>query len=494
MNPGRLAIHGHFYQPAREDPFSGVVPPDPSAAPHADWNSRIAAECYGPNAAAGNFGRISFDLGPTLATWLRRERPETHEAIVAQGQEGNVMAHAFHHAILPLASIRDRRTEIRWGLRDAELRFGRRPRGLWLPETAVDLLTLRIAAEEGVTWTILAPWQAATADLETRRPYRVEVGGGRHIVVVFYDGALSASVSFEPTVTTDALEFARRSVAPRLASPFSDGATPLAMLATDGELYGHHQPFRELFLESLTTMPAAERGFEMTRGAEPPPGPHPPDLPLMAIRDQTSWSCHHGILRWSGACADARDGRWKQPLRAAFDRLAAAIDSVSEREAASIGVDLWTARDAWVDVAAEYATPSEVVARILAGAPGPSASRATRMAAQPASSERLVTLLSIQRSRLAMFASDAWFWEDPAGVETAQALRTAGHASRTLDRLAGTHLEADLVADLDAIRSPASGQRGGELYAAALEAVGQPPPEWRSDARAATFWSDVGLR
>jgi hypothetical protein len=480
VTDGRLAIHGHFYQPAREDPFTGIVPPDPSAAPETDWNSHVAAECYGPNAAAGNFGRISFDLGPTLATWLRRERPQTHDAIVAQGRGGNVMAQAYHHAILPLASMRDRRTEIRWGLRDAELRFGYRPRGLWLPETAVDLLTLRIAAEEGVAWTILAPWQAATTDLETRQPYRVEVGGGRHIVVLFYDGGLSAAVSFEPSATVDAMAFAAGRVAPRLDPPLPDGAAPLALIATDGELYGHHQPFRELFLEALTGATAAERGFELAgRLGELLTGDRTARLPVMAIRDQTSWSCHHGILRWCGACADARDGSWKQPLRAAFDRLAAGIDAVCEREAASIGVDIWPARDAWVDVAAEYATATEVVARVLVNAHGLSAVRADKLATEPATSGRLVTLLRAQRSRLAMFASDAWFWEDPAGVETAQALRLAGHAARAMDALAGTHLETTLVADLEGLRSPLTGVDGAGLYAAALETVGQPPPGQR---------------
>jgi hypothetical protein len=463
---GRLAIHGHFYQPAREDPFGGVLPVDPSVSPHVDWNSRIAAECYGPNAAAGNFGRISFDLGPTLATWLRRERPETHDAIAAQGRGGNVMAQGYHHAILPLASVRDRRTEIRWGLRDAELRFGQRPTGLWLPETAVDLLTLRIAAEEGVTWTILAPWQAATTDLETRHPYRVEVGGGRQMIVIFYDGALSASVSFEPAATTDALQFASGYVAPRLAPPLPGGMTPLALVATDGELYGHHQPFRELFLEALTNGPAAEDGFDLVGPDGLPGGVRPADLPVMAIRDQTSWSCHHGILRWSGACADARDGRWKQPLRAAFDRLAAGIDVVSEGQAAAIGVDLWAARDAWVDVVSEYATVPEVLARIFANA-------------DPASSDRLATLLRAQRSRLAMFASDAWFWQDPAGLETAQALRLAAHAARLIDGLAGTRLEGGLLADLGALRSPDDGRDGAALYAAALAAAGQAPPSER---------------
>jgi len=473
---GRLALHGHFYQPAREDPFSGLVPPEPAAAPYPDWNSRIAAECYGPNAAAGNFGRIGFNLGPTLATWLRRERPETHAGIVAQGQGHNALAQPFNHAILPLASVRDRRTEIHWGLRDFELRFGHRAEGLWLPETAVDLLTLRIAAEEGVRYTILAPWQAATRDLDTRRPYRVEVGGERSILVVFYDGLLSATVSFEPGVTTDAARFARDHVAPRVAAPLPDGAPALALVATDGELYGHHQPFRELFLETLTTDSAGDRDFDVVSVGDVLADPHRSHLPLMAIRDQTSWSCHHGVLRWSGECPDAADGRWKRPLRAALDRLAAAVDAITEREAGEIGVDLWAARDAWVDVAAEFATAEEVVARILAAGLGLPHARAARMAADPASSKRLVTLMRAQRSRLAMFASDAWFWDDPARAEAAQALRFAAHAARLVDELAGTHLEATLVADLGALRSPGTGLDGAALYARALRAVDQPVP------------------
>ena len=247
----RLAIHGHFYQPSREDPFTGLTPAEDGAAPYRDWNERIAAECYGPNAAAGNFGRIGFDLGPTLGRWLRRERPETHDAIAAQGRGNGSMAQPFHHAILPLAATRDRRTEIRWGLRDAELRFGHRPAGLWLPETAVDLLTLRIAAELGVRYTILAPWQAATSDLDTRRLYRVELGANRSIVVAFYDGALSAAVSFEPSATADAERFSAERVRPAAGEPLPDGHASLTLIATDGELYGHHMPFRDHFLEAL---------------------------------------------------------------------------------------------------------------------------------------------------------------------------------------------------------------------------------------------------
>ena len=173
MTRGRLAVHAHFYQPSRVDPWTGDVPQEPSAAPFHDWNERVDAECYRPNAMRGNLDRISWDLGPTLGSWLAAADPVAERAFAAAAARGNAMAQAFHHSILPLASAADRRTEIRWGLREFEFRFGRRPAGLWLPETAVDLPTLRIAAEEGVRYTILAPWQAAEPGIDTRRLYRV---------------------------------------------------------------------------------------------------------------------------------------------------------------------------------------------------------------------------------------------------------------------------------------------------------------------------------
>jgi len=475
MSLPRLAIHGHFYQPAREDPFTGLTPPESGAVPYRDWNDRIAAECYGPNAAAGNFGRIGFDLGPTLGRWLRRERPETHDAIAAQGKGHGAMAQPFHHAILPLAGTRDRRTEIRWGLRDAELRFGHQPAGLWLPETAVDLLTLRIAVDLGVRYTILAPWQAATSGLDTRRLYRVVLGGGRDIVVAFYDGTLSAAVSFEPSATANATRFVEERARPAIGDALPDGHASLALVATDGELYGHHMPFRDQFLETLTTTTNDQLGLELTTIGDLVADAHPVPLPVMAIRDQTSWSCHHGILRWSGECPDAADGRWKRPLRVALERLAAAVDVVAERTAAAMGVDLWAARDAWSDVASGYLDEGEAVERILNAAVGGRPVAAAR-AARKASARQLTVLLRAEASRLAMFASDAWFWDDPSRPETAQAMRLGAHAARLIDELASTRLEATLVADLAALRSPATRQDGAELYSLALRAVDQPVP------------------
>lgn len=472
MTRGRLAVHAHFYQPVRVDPWTGRVPEEPSAAPFHDWNERVDAECYKPNAARGNLERISWDLGPTLGSWLASSDPATHRGFVAAAARGDAMAQAFHHSILPLASAADRRTEIRWGLREFEIRFGRRSTGLWLPETAVDLATLRTAVDEGVRYTILAPWQAADPGIDHLRPYRVDVGADRSIVVVFFDAGLSASVSFEPEATSDADRFARDRIAARLGGGAqAPGAPPpLAVIATDGELYGHHQQFRDLFLQRLVSPgpEVADRGFDVVSLAEaieePPGQPHP----LVRIADRTSWSCHHGVLRWWAECPDAADGRWKGPLRAALERLAGGIDDATEAAFAALpgAPDPWQLRDAWVDVVVGATTADAFVAE-----------RAPSVEDE-AGRKRLVSFLEAQRWRLAMFASDGWFWDDPVRPETRQVLRAAARAARLVDDATGSSLERRLVADLSLFASPSRGLDGAEIYGMALADVGQPaePP------------------
>jgi hypothetical protein len=475
---GRLAIHGHFYQPERRDPFTGLLPVDPAAAPFPNWNARITAECYRPNAERGNLDRISFDVGPTLTAWLSSEEPATLARIVAADHGINAVAQGFHHAILPLASARDRATEIRWGLRDFALRFGRPADILWLPETAVDLPTLREMARQGVKATILAPWQAATPGLETRRPHRVQLGGGLEMIVVFYDGALSGAVSFQPETTADADRFARDLVLPALGAPLHrDGShrreagAPLVLVATDGELYGHHQRWRDLFLARLTD-PAEDRGFDVVSLGAALAADDPATFPLAQIVDRTSWSCHHGILRWSGECPCASDGRWKGPLRAALERLAAGVDAVTELLARDmpgrgggprerVSLDAWAARDAYVDVLIGATAPASFAAAHLAAGAG------------DAASHRLLDLMEAQRWRLAMFASDGWYWDDPARPETHQILRCAAWTARTVDRLAGTHLERRLEEDLALFVSPSQGIDGHGLYRAALAEIGR---------------------
>lgn len=486
MTRGRLVVHAHFYQPSRIDPFSGRVPPDASAAPFRDWNARITEECYRPNAARGALAHASWDVGPTLTSYLASAAPEVLAGFVdadrrgggapsdaASGAAGGTaggpgIAQAFHHSILPLASAADRRTEIVWGLRDFEVRFGRRATALWLPETAVDLATLRVAAECGVEATILAPWQADVTNVDTRRPYRVDVGGGRHIVVAFYQGELSGSVSFEPSTTGDADRFARERVAPRLAIGLPDGRPPMLMVASDGELYGHHQRFRDLFLQRLVAPDPGtpDRGFDVVdlAGAIDEPAGHP--HPEIGIRERTSWSCHHGVLRWSAECPDVADGRWKAPLRIALDRLAGGIDAACETLARGLPglTGFWDARDRYVDVLVGATEPGAFAGGVLA----PTADEDDR--------RRLLALLEAQRWRLAMFASDGWYWDDPARPETLQVLRSAARAVRIIDGLAGTALERRLVADLTAFRSPALEIDGATIYRQALSEVGQPPP------------------
>ena len=464
MTRGRFAVHAHFYQPSRTDPWTGLVPEEPSAAPFHDWNERVNAESYRPNATRGNLERISWDLGPTLASWLATNDPPTFRAFAAAAGRGDSIAQAFNHTILPLASAADRRTEIRWGLREFEFHFGRRPTGIWLPETAVDLPTLRIAAEEGVRYTILAPWQSADPGIDTRRPYRVEVGGGLSIVVVFYDAGLSTAVSFEPEATSDADRFARERVAARLSGGMPDGEAALAVVATDGETYGHHQQFRDLFLQRLVSPEpgAPDRGFDVVSLAEAIAEPPDRPFPIVRIEDRTSWSCHHGVLRWWAECPDAADGRWKGPLRAALERLAGGIDHATEALFRDLPgtPDPWLLRDAWIDVVVG-ATAAE--AFVSEGAPS---------VVTDADRGRILGALEAQRWRLAMFASDGWFWDDPVRLETRQVLRAAARAARIVDELSGTSLEHRLVEDLSLFVSPSRGIDGAEIYRIALSDLG----------------------
>ncbi len=470
----KLAVHGHFYQPERRDPFSGEIAPQPAAAPYRDWNARIDAECYKPNAERGNLRHVSYDLGPTLAGWLATHDESTHQGFVdsdltpaTDGPDcGNAMAQAYHHAILPLASLADRRTEIRWGLRDFELRFGRRPTGIWLPETAVDLPTLRILADEGVHYTILAPWQAVDPRLDTRRPYRVELGGRSSIVVVFYDAALSASASFESDATMNADAFARDRVLPRLAGPgFADGTPRLAVIATDGELYGHHQKFRDLFLARLVNPgpDVPDRGFDITTVGQVVGGTPASVFPVTQVAERTSWSCHHGVLRWYGECPDASDGRWKGPLRVALERLASAIDTVAGGLAADFmdPAALRQVRDEYIDVVFGAETPEGFGRRWL-----PIATDLQR--------NDLLHLMEAERWRLAMFASDGWFWGDPIRPETKHVLLCAARAARLIDGSAGTDLEGRLKDDLSLFTSPSRRIDGVAIYAEALAEAGQP--------------------
>jgi hypothetical protein len=438
------------------------MPVDPTAAPARDWNERISADCYRPNAELGNLGAMSWNLGPTLAGWLQASDPIAYRGFVEGDRGANGMAQPFHHAILPLASAADQLTEVRWGIRDFEVRFGRRPTGMWLPETAVDQATLRVLADRGFTHTVLAPWQVVGVDgaeLDTRRPVRIDLGDGRSIVAVLYDGPLSAAVSFDPAATVNADSFVRDRVAPRLTQePLPGELLPLVVIASDGELYGHHQPLRDHFLARLVGRAAPRDlpyetpplGVAVERAAAE-------GLPVGRLRDRTSWSCHHGIARWGSSCECVPDGAWKGPLRSALDRLAGGVDAGTEHLLRALpgSPDPWSARDASVDVLLGLETAASFAGNWLA----PLATAGDRAT--------FAAVMEAQRWRLAMFASCGWFWDAPARIETAGALRAAVRAARLMDGLAGTALEHRLVADLALVSADGIG-----LLDAALAAVG----------------------
>jgi len=464
MSIRALSIHGHFYQPPREDPITGEIPNEVGAAPYNNWNERIHAECYRPNAELGNFEKISFNLGPTLCEWMANHDRPTLRLIAAQDRAnvrrygvGNAIAQPFNHTILPLATYADKVTQIRWGVRAFEHGFGRPPSGMWLPETAVDVETLMILVDHGIQFTILAPWQAEGQNPDPTEPYRVALPNGRSITVFFYHSELSSRVSFEPHATTNADYFAAQEVASRyLSEKMRRGDPQLLLIASDGELYGHHQSFRDHFLAHLVNGASAHAGIT-------PIFPalwlkqHPPRRTI-AISDNTSWSCHHGVLRWCGECACTPDyGIWKMYLRRALDRLAMELDSIYAAAVRPLGIDPLRLRDEYVRVMLGEMTAENLVAQ---------------MASRPLTSEqsqRVQRLLAAQNERQRMFTSCGWFFEDFARIEPKNNVAHAAQAVQltrlaTGDDLSGLALEA-----LSHVISHRTGLRGDIVFRKQLQ-------------------------
>jgi alpha-amylase/alpha-mannosidase (GH57 family) len=457
-----VVIHGHFYQPPREDPWTGQMPREASAAPYHDWNRRVHDECYGPVTAArildaeGRIARvvntlewISFDVGPTLLRWLAKQEPDTYGAVLAGDRasrdrlgHGNALACPYHHVILPLASRRDKVTEVRWGIADFRRSFGREPEGMWLPEAAVDLETLEVLAEEGIRFTIVGPGQVESAPADGL-PGTVRLGGSKSIALFVYDGALSHDVGFG-RLLKDADEWAARMRPP--------GTGRLTMLATDGETFGHHHRWADMALAAVVERMAAPGGprFENAASflARNPPTEE------IEIVEPSSWSCVHGVDRWRLECGCkmaphvASQQAWRPVLRQALDELAGALHECFEEAVGRWLERPWDARDAYGTVLEAPADEKRTWLR-------------ARARAEPSDGDvdRVLALLEVERDALRMFTSCGWFFDDVAGLEPLQVLRYAAHA---LDRLGGPDgeaLEARLVAALADAESndPAAG-------------------------------------
>ncbi|MBI2206359.1 MAG: DUF3536 domain-containing protein [Candidatus Rokubacteria bacterium] len=467
-----IVIHGHFYQPPREHPWLEAVEVQDSAAPYHDWNARVTAECYAPNTAArrvtdrnrihdivNNFEKISFNVGPTLLTWLDRHASSVYAKIVAADRasaaardgHGNAMAQVYNHMIMPLATRRDRVTQVRWGLADFRARFGREPEGMWLPETAVDNGTLAILADHGLRFTVLAPHQAwrirpigaeAWTDVGERidpsRAYLWRGPRGQSLALFFYDGPVSRAIAFG-----DALNRGENLVK-RLRGGFSDARNwpQLVHCATDGESYGHHSRFGEMALAAAIQQIEREAVADLTNYGAFLAG-HPPTHEV-ELHELTSWSCSHGVERWRADCGCRVRGdshqRWRGPLREALDWLRDQIDPFYEARAGEILKDPWAARDRYVDVILDR-SPGRV-ADFLSGH-----QRATLDAGGSVEARRL---LELQRNRLLMYTSCGWFFDELAGLEPVQILKYAAMAMQYLHDLGGPSLEADFVRRLGA--------------------------------------------
>lgn len=459
-----LIIHGHFYQPPRENPWTGEIDPEPGAAPYHDWNERIHAECYAPN--VNNYPRISFNFGPTLLSWLATNHRDTYQkiidadrrSVVARDGHGNAIAQAYGHAILPLCNERDRLTQVLWGLADFRFRFGREAESLWLPETAANDQVLSLLIEQGLRYVILAPNQGKGV-IDSSKPYlfRHPDGSGRSLAVFFYNGPLARAIAFERALASS------RGLVDLFIGAAQAG--DLVNVATDGETYGHHFKFGDLCLAHALEFEAKAAGFWITNYAEYLDR-NPPELEVEIDngpdREGSSWSCAHGVGRWSRDCGCHTGGepgwnqKWRQPLRNALNFLRDDAATKFENMGAELLSDPWAARNEYIGVILD---PEHVREEFL-----------QRHTVRAAEESHVWNLLEMQRSALLMFTSCGWFFSDLAGIETIQVMR---YAARVVDLMNQLGLEPRLKRFLEILSEAKSNRpekgNGAELFLAQLK-------------------------
>jgi alpha-amylase/alpha-mannosidase (GH57 family) len=493
-----LIVHGHFYQPPRENPWTGNIDPEPDAAPFHDWNERIHAECYAANAAVripasngsdlvvNNYANISFDFGPTLLSWLERQHPATYSSIIAADaesvtrfkQHGNAIAQAYNHAILPLCNERDRLTQIAWGLADFRYRFQRDPESMWLPETACNDDVLDSLIDQGLRFVILAPqqaarvratasasWQEKTRDsIDTSIPHRLyhRDGSERSLAVFFYDQDIAHAIAFEHALASSA------GLAERIAG--RSGSGELVNVATDGESYGHHHKFGDLGLAHLLTMAAPARGFTVTNYGEFL-DQHPPTVEVEIDNgpagEGSSWSCTHGVSRWTSDCGCHTGGdenwnqAWRKPLREALNFLRDEAAAAFEATRGELFSDPWAARDDSITLILDQSQAREVFLRVHAPAP---LHREQELKA--------LAFLEMQRNALLMFTSCGWFFSDIGGLEPIQILK---YACRVIELMHKVRLQSPRQRFLEILAEAKSNKselgNGADIYRRFVEPV-----------------------
>ncbi|ELR97724.1 DUF3536 domain-containing protein [Gloeocapsa sp. PCC 73106] len=466
-----VTVHGHFYQPPRENPYLNTIERQPSASPFHDWNERIYHECYRPNAFArilndkgqvidivNNFEYLSFNIGPTLMSWLESYDLEVYQRIIAADQRsrerldghGNAIAQVYNHIILPLANRRDKQTQIRWGKQDFRTRFGRDPEGMWLAETAVDYNTLEVLIEEGIKFTILAPSQAERcralptttqsnpewiqvggSQIDPTRPYRCFIDKKRYIDIFFYDGPISRDMGFNDVLNSSHI-FSRRI---GQAVKGDHRQSQIISVATDGETFGHHKQGTEKCLAYAFIKEFPRKGWTVSNFAHYL-SLHPPQWEVI-LKPVTAWSCSHGVDRWQDDCGCGGGGgwhqRWRRPLREGLNSLRDQLIDIFEDFGAKLFRDPWLARDEYIEVILDR-TPETVEKFLL---------RHQKQPLTPLQEIDALRLLEMQRHSLLMYTSCGWFFEEISRPEGVQILRYAARAMELASEVSGIQLEEE---------------------------------------------------
>ncbi|HZR19962.1 MAG TPA: DUF3536 domain-containing protein [Verrucomicrobiae bacterium] len=465
-----ICIHGHFYQPPRENPWLESVEVQDSAAPYHDWNERITMECYAPNASArimdganrieeitNNYSKISFNFGPTLLSWMKDKMPEIHDAIVAAdkmsreryGGHGSALAQVYNHMILPLANPRDRYTQVLWGVRDFQSRFGRAPEGMWLSETAADTPTLETLAELGIRFTILSPFQASRVkeigkrnsrdvnggQIDPTRPYLMRLPSGRSITLFFYDGPVSQAIAFERLLTNG------EALANRLTSAFDDGRQwdQLVHIATDGESYGHHHRHGEMALAYALHHLEHNNVAKLTNYGQFLET-HPPTHEAQ-IHEKSAWSCVHGVGRWMNDCGCNSGGHsgwnqgWRAPLRMSLDWLRDELAPLFENKGKELLRDPWAARNDYIAVILDRSAESRQRFFSEHGA---------KELSEP-DQVTVLKLMELQRHAMLMYTSCGWFFDEISGIESVQVVQYAARALQLANEIFGKDLESEFL-------------------------------------------------
>ena len=461
-----ICIHGHFYQPPRENPWLEEVELQDSAHPFHDWNERITAECYAPNAASrildhenrildiiNNYAHISFNFGPTLLSWMERNQPDAYASIIdadRQSRErfsghGAALAQVYNHMIMPLATRRDKYTQVLWGIRDFESRFGRFPEGMWLPETAVDLESLDVLAELGIAFTILAPHQAKRirplegkewtsvekASIDPTRAYLCKLPSGRSITLFFYDGPISQDIAFGGLLHNG------QGFADRLTGALSGerDRPQMVHIATDGESYGHHHRLGDMALSYCLHHIQSEQDVRLTIYGEFLEK-HPPTHEVKIFED-SSWSCAHGVERWQGDCGCNSGGHpgwtqaWRAPLRQSVNWLQEQLTAIFEEQGRELLHEPWQARNDYLEVIRDRS--EDTVRGFL--------NHHTKRQLSPEDSVQVLKLLEMQRFAMLSFTSCGWFFDEISGIETTQVLQYAARAIQLGEELQDTPLQ-----------------------------------------------------